>query len=257
MSGIGAAVATRRWAKQNEGMSTDAVLVRVRALWEGLAAVPVSFSSATGVSVVVSPRALICPPGWMGVVALQGEAIVTAPSSGAAVAIRAAVARLSADGLVDPDLLGRALPLAEVLGPAALAYVDGDGFRPVSAGSLAVERLAVEDSELRQLLMVAGDQDAAESGLDEITSPAFVIRDGGKVIAAAGYRVWPSRTAHLCVLTAPDRRGQGLARVAGSAAVAHALEGDCWPSGGRGRRSRGGSPLHWAFANSVLSSASG
>ncbi|GAB3716712.1 hypothetical protein [Nocardiopsis nanhaiensis] len=32
-----------------------------------------------------------------------------------------------------------------------------------------------------------------------------------RVIAAAGYRHWPGDTAHLCVLTASDQRGQGLA----------------------------------------------
>lgn len=44
-----------------------------------------------------------------------------------------------------------------------------------------------------------------------------------RVVAAAGYRVRPRRTAHIGVLTAPQARGRGLARVTGSAAVAHAL----------------------------------
>ncbi|MFI6998990.1 GNAT family N-acetyltransferase [Nocardia sp. NPDC050175] len=202
-------------------MSTEPVLTKARALWEGLAAVPVSFSSAIGVSVVVSPKALICPPGWAGVIALQGQAIATAPSLVAAETIRAA--ELAVDELVDPELLGRALPLAEVLGPATLAYLEEGDFRP-APGSLALEALPVEHPDLRYLATLAGDHDAEESGLDEITSPAFVIRDGHKVIAAAGYRTWPSRTAHLSVLTAPDRRGQGLARMTASAAVVHALE---------------------------------
>jgi RimJ/RimL family protein N-acetyltransferase len=42
-------------------------------------------------------------------------------------------------------------------------------------------------------------------------------------MAAAGYRDWPCGTAHLCVLTAAEARGRGLARVAASAAVAHAI----------------------------------
>ncbi|KAA8887555.1 GNAT family N-acetyltransferase [Nocardia colli] len=210
-------------------MSTDPVLAEVRALWEGLAAVPVSFSSATGVSVVVSPKALLCPPGWAGIIALHGQAIVTAPSSAAAVAIRAAAGQLSVADLADPNVLGKALPLAEVLGPAVLAYVDEDGFRPASASSLAVESLPAEHLDLRKLEVRSGDQDAAESGLDEITSPAFAVRDGGELIAAAGYRRWPSRTAHLSVLTAPDRRGQGIARIVASGAVAHALDAGLLP----------------------------
>ncbi|MFC9436517.1 GNAT family N-acetyltransferase [Nocardia sp. NPDC057030] len=208
-------------------MSTDPVPARVRALWEGLAAAPVSFTSVP--SVVVSPKALICPPGWVGIVALHGQAIVTAPSSAAAAVIRAAVAQLSVADLTVPDILGEALPLAEVLGPAALAYVGEDGFRPAPRNSLAVESLPAEHPDLRTLEVRSGDQDAAESGLDEITSPAFTIRAGADLIAAAGYHIWPGRTAHLSVLTAPDRRGRGLARVAASAAVAHALDAGLLP----------------------------
>ncbi|MFE0653731.1 GNAT family N-acetyltransferase [Streptomyces sp. NPDC059534] len=42
-------------------------------------------------------------------------------------------------------------------------------------------------------------------------------------VAGAGYRNWPRRTAHISVLTAPEARGRGLARITASAAVAHAL----------------------------------
>lgn len=48
-------------------------------------------------------------------------------------------------------------------------------------------------------------------------------------MAAAGYRLWPRRTAHLSVLTAPAARGRGLARTVASAAVAHALAADLLP----------------------------
>ncbi|WP_342671134.1 GNAT family N-acetyltransferase [Streptomyces chattanoogensis] len=61
------------------------------------------------------------------------------------------------------------------------------------------------------------------------SSPAFVARAYGKVVAAAGYRAWPSRTAHLSVLTATAWRGKGLARATGSAAVRHALERNLLP----------------------------
>lgn len=149
--------------------------------------------------------------------------------SAAAAAIRAATAGLSVSDLVDPDILRKALPLAEVLGPAVLAYVDEDGFRVAPPNSLAVESLSAEHLDLRKLEVRAGDQDTAESGLAEITSPAFAVRDGGELIAAAGYRTWPGRTAHLSVLTAPDRRGQGIARIAASAAVAHALDAGLLP----------------------------
>jgi hypothetical protein len=38
-------------------------------------------------------------------------------------------------------------------------------------------------------------------------SVAFVVREHGRVIAAAGYRAWPRWTVHVCVLTAPAARG--------------------------------------------------
>jgi GNAT superfamily N-acetyltransferase len=204
-------------------MSIDPLLVRAHGLWEHLAQVPVSFAQPGGVNVVVSPRSGLCPVGWVGVVALGGSAIVTAPSDSAARIVRDALGRLPVEAVVDSALVREALPVARVLGPAALSYVSAAGFRPAETGALAVEQLSAGHPDLRSLEQVAGHEDAGEAALDEITSPAFVVREHGQVVAAAGYRAWPRRTAHIGVLTAPRARGRGLARVTGSAAVAHAL----------------------------------
>ncbi|MBA4864660.1 GNAT family N-acetyltransferase, partial [Streptomyces sp. PSKA54] len=75
----------------------------------------------------------------------------------------------------------------------------------------------------------AGEEEAGESGLEDITSPAFVLRGGHEVVAAAGYQTWPQSVAPLSVLVAPDRQGRGLARVVASAAVAHALDAGLLP----------------------------
>lgn len=216
-------------SEQNAAMPTNSVLTRARALWEGLAGVPISFSSPDPVDVAISPRAMICPQGWAGFIVLQGRAIVTVPSESAAAAIRSAVAELSVEDLVDPEMLGRVLPLAEVLGPATLAYLDKRDFRAALPGSVRVDRLSVEHPDLRRLEVLAGAHDSEESGLGEVTSPAFAIRINDEVVAAAGYRTWPNRTAHMSVLTAPGNRGRGLARSTGSAAVAHALEAGLLP----------------------------
>ena len=77
--------------------------------------------------------------------------------------------------------------------------------------------------ELESLLVATGIADAEESGLAEITSPAFLMRDNRRVVAAAGYQLWPGNVAHLCVLVAPDARNRGLARQVASAAISHAL----------------------------------
>ncbi|MET8538523.1 GNAT family N-acetyltransferase [Streptomyces sp. NPDC005065] len=204
-------------------MSMDPLVARARGLWEDLAQAPVSFAPPGSVNVVVSPQSGLCPVGWVGVVALGGSAIVTAPSDSAAVIVREALGRLPVEAVVDSALVREVLPVARALGPAALSYVSPAGFRPVEAGALTVEQLSADHPDLRSLEQVAGHEDAGEAALDEITSPAFVVREHGQVVAAAGYRAWPRRTAHVCVLTAPETRGRGLARVTGSAAVAHAL----------------------------------
>ncbi|MGW6008498.1 GNAT family N-acetyltransferase [Streptomyces sp. NPDC055210] len=210
-------------------MSVDPLMLRARGLWEDLAQVPVSFDPPGSVNVVVSPRSKLCPDGWVGVVALGGSAIVTAPNDQAARFVRDALGSMPVEAVVDGVLLREALPVRRVLGPAALAYVSPAGYRPVEAGALAVEQLPPAHEDLRRLEHVAGDDDAGEAYLDEITSPAFVVREYGRVVAAAGYRDWPRRTAHVSVLTAPEARGRGLARVTGSAAVTQALTGGLLP----------------------------
>ncbi|MEV4430223.1 GNAT family N-acetyltransferase [Streptomyces sp. NPDC049602] len=209
-------------------MQTHPLLLEARSLWEELAHAPRSFPPAGGVNVIVSPESGLCPPGWAGVVALGGSALVTAPDERAAATVRAALAGLPVTALVDADSVRAALPVTGVLGPAALSYVSPEGFRPAAALS-AVDRLPGGHPALRVLEESAGRDDSAEAALDDITSPAFVVHEQGRVAAAAGYEAWPGRTAHLSVLTAPGARGRGLARAAASAAVAHALAAGLLP----------------------------
>ncbi|MFB7556412.1 GNAT family N-acetyltransferase [Streptomyces brevispora] len=210
-------------------MPIDPLLLRARALWEDLARVPVSFPSPGGVHVVVSQESGPCPAGWLGVVALGESAIVTVPTESAAVIVRGALAGLSVEGVVDGTSIRTVLPVARALGPAVLSYVSPEGFRPVASGALSAEQLPTGHPDLRRLERAVGEGDAGEAALNEITSPAFVVREHGQVVAAAGYRAWPSRTAHIGVLTAPAARGRGLARVTGSATVAHALAAGLLP----------------------------
>ncbi|MEU1622192.1 GNAT family N-acetyltransferase [Streptomyces sp. NPDC005722] len=210
-------------------MSMDALVVRARELWEDLAQVPVSFAPTGCVNVVVSPRSGLCPEGWVGVVALGGSAIVTAPSDNAAVIVRDALGKLPLEAVVDIAAVREVLPVARVLGPAALSYASPASFRLAEAGALTVEQLPAVHPDLRILEQVAGHEDADEAALDEITSPTFVVREHNQVVAASGYLTWPRRTAQISVLTAPEARGRGLARVTGSAAVAHALAAGLLP----------------------------
>ncbi|GAA2483261.1 GNAT family N-acetyltransferase [Streptomyces longisporus] len=210
-------------------MPIDPLLARARRLWEDLAAVPVPFPPIGDVNVAVSPESGMCPAGWVGVVALGGSAIVTAPDDSAAAIVRDALRDLPVQAVVDADSVRTVLPVSRVLGPAVLAYLSPERFRTVHHDVPTVDQLPPNERELRKLEEMAGPEDADEAGLDEITSAAFVVRERGQVVAAAGYRTWPGRTAHICVLTAPQARGRGLARVTGSATVAHALAAGLLP----------------------------
>ncbi|MFC8825004.1 GNAT family N-acetyltransferase [Streptomyces sp. NPDC057137] len=227
---------------------TDApsAVTHARALWTELAGVPVEFTSPA--DVVVAPDSLLCPPGWAGIVRIGDAAVITAPDARSAEAMGEAARQLSYEELVDPVRLGVALsgtaPLLDVLGPAALSYLERgrDSFvpfvpakaRPEETGG-TVERAASDAGALNALLATVGKDDADEAGLDEITSPAFLLREGGgggeggDVVAAAGYAAWPRSVAHLCVLVAPHHRGRGLATIVASAAVSHALDAGLLP----------------------------
>ncbi|WP_213455745.1 GNAT family N-acetyltransferase [Rhizomonospora bruguierae] len=184
---------------------------RARRLWTALAGAPVSFPPAGRIAAVASPASLLCPPGWAGVVVIDGAGIATVPSP----AWLDPFAALPAD----LDAVRAGLPAAEVLGPAALSYLDRSDFRP-AAGPVEVADVA----DLSALLQAAGQADAGESGLADIQSPAFVHRHEGCIVAASGYRRWLGTAAHLSVLTDARHRGRGLTRVVASAAVAHALD---------------------------------
>jgi len=136
--------------------------------------------------------------------------------AGFAPAVRVAVSPGSA--LCPPGWVG-----IVVLGDAALAtYLDPAEFRP-QPGDAAITPLDTADPGFRQLVLAADPDEVAESGIEEITTLAFSVREHGQVVAAAGYRDWPRGTAQLSVLTAAAARDRGLARAAASAAVAHAI----------------------------------
>ncbi|GAA1627402.1 GNAT family N-acetyltransferase [Catellatospora bangladeshensis] len=207
-------------------MTGEILIARARQVWRELAGVPVTFP-AEGTEVVVSAGSLLCPPGWSGIVALGDAAIITVPADGVGELVRDRLGGLPVADLTHPDRVRRVLPVAELLGPATLAYCDERSFQPADPGVL--EAIPPGHVDLAAFLASVPPDDADECGLDEISSSAFVVRSGTRVVAAAGYRRWPGRAAHVCVLTAPRHRGRGLARVVGSAAVADALAGGLLP----------------------------
>jgi hypothetical protein len=158
----------------------------------------------------------------VGIVVLADAVIATAPTPGIAHTVQHALETLPATSLTDPAVLSTRLQLLDLLGPACLAYLDPAEFRP-HYGQVAVEQLLPHDDDLRQLVGSSSTDDVEESGITQITSPAFAVREHGAIISAAGYRVWAGQVAHLSVLTIATARGRGLARAVASAAVAHAI----------------------------------
>nr|WSX47554.1 GNAT family N-acetyltransferase [Streptomyces sp. NBC_00974]WSX54302.1 GNAT family N-acetyltransferase [Streptomyces sp. NBC_00974] len=209
-------------------MADDLLLMHARELWVELAGTPVEFCPPGGAKVVVAPGSLLCPPSWTGIVRIGDAALVTAPSVQAAGMVDDAARKLTHEEVVDIARLRAVLPVLDVLGPASLFYLGRDGFLPAHEGT-GVEQLPIGDGGLAALLALAGEEEAGESGLEDISSPAFCVRRGEEVVAAAGYRSWPQSVAHLSVLVAPQYRGRRLARAVASAAVAHALDAGLLP----------------------------
>jgi len=207
-------------------MIDDALLQRAQRLWAGLARTAVVFRDSA-IEVAVSPQSLLCPPGWVGIIALGNALIATAPDHEVAETVQRALNDLPTAAMTDPATMRDTLPVDATLGPATLAYCDTASSRP--ADSTTVQTMPAGHADLETLLARVPPDDADESGLAEITSPTFVVRTATEVVAAAGYRTWPGDTAHIGVLTAPAERGRGLARVVATAAITNALQSDLLP----------------------------
>lgn len=208
----------------------DDLTARARLLWTHCAAVPVQFPAAGEVAVVVSPQSMMCPRGWVGIAVIGDAAIATAPTDEAAATVRRELSGMSIADLVNGRRVLKALPTQRALGPAALAYLDEADFRPTSEPAFGeVGRVPVDDPVLRAFDASVPQEDADEAAILDVTSPAFVVRDGDRVIAASGYRTWPCGIAHIAVLTAPEARGRGLAKATGAVATRHALDAGLTP----------------------------
>jgi RimJ/RimL family protein N-acetyltransferase len=197
-----------------------AAAARARVLWETMAGTPVEFAAV--VKAATPAESHLNPPGWTGIVVIDGAAIAVAPDPGAAREVQRALDGLPAASLTDAGLLSVRLRISQVLGPASLAYLDPADFCPQD-GSDRTEALDPDDPDLEEFLAAEDPAEVDESGMRGISSAAFAVRESRQIVAVAGYSTWPCHTAHLCVLTGASARGRGLARIAASAAAGHAL----------------------------------
>ena len=115
--------------------TTAALTAKARELWEFLArggggaetSAVGGAAFAPAVRVAVSPGTSLCPPGWAGVVVLGDAVVATAPDRETARLIEEALGDLPVAKLTDAYVLRSRLPVAAILGPASLAYLDPGG----------------------------------------------------------------------------------------------------------------------------------
>ena len=209
----------------------EGTLGRVRGLWEELAGG--RFPGTGEVRVLTTGASRLCPPGWAGMILLDGAVLATAPTAEQADLLTAALA--DAGSLFSLERPGTgSLPVLESLGPAGLAYLSpadlqsyGDE-RPEDPARPAPGVDWAGPDEVAPLLAAADPAEAGESGLEGLPRAA-VVRSGGQVVAACGWERWPADTAHLCVLTHPDHRGRGHATRVAAVASADALAAGLLP----------------------------
>jgi GNAT superfamily N-acetyltransferase len=191
-------------------------VVGVREAWAQLAGV----ERLDGIQVIVRPESALSVPGWCGFLSLDGTLTAVVPDDFHLGIVSAALVGLSATEATTPEIIvPRFSEVAEVLGPAALFYPTAsvqDGW-----GRYEVDQETVD--QLDGLLREVSPEDVAESGLDEITGPVFLIRQGDEVAAACGWQEWQARIAHLCILTRPAYRQRGLAAAVAAAALRAAV----------------------------------
>src|ERR1700733_5892036 len=169
-------------------MSLAELTARSRLLWTSLAGAPVQF--APRVRVTVAAQSRLGPSGWTALVTIAGAVIATAPDPATAEIVEQALAGLPAASVTDAAVLAGRLRIAEILGPATLAYLDAEDFCRHDGPPVVL----AGPSDLASFLSAVDPADRAESGIDEITSPAFAVWEDDRVSAAAGYRDWPCRT---------------------------------------------------------------
>jgi predicted GNAT family acetyltransferase len=80
-----------------------------------------------------------------------------------------------------------------------------------------------DTSQVDELRAHCGQEAWQYAGLDEASQHLAAAFEDERIVAMAGYRPWSDEAGDPCILTHPDRRGQGLATKVTSAVVSAAL----------------------------------
>jgi GNAT superfamily N-acetyltransferase len=181
------------------------------------------------ITVEASAGSRMAPPGWVGAVTLGSGsvavgALVTAPDEPQAAAVRGELSHLPPDRLTEPPYWAALIPHdGRVLGPAELAYLDATDFSPVAGETVVEAALSDVAAAIANLETAAGQDDVNEVGITEAQAPLFIVRRDDMIASVCSYREWPGGLAHMMVMSHPDHRGHGLAKLTATAASEHAL----------------------------------
>lgn len=109
-----------------------------------------------------------------------------------------------------------------VTGPAWVGFADKGGFKPVKSDARLLS--PADEAAMRELAEGCGETAWKQSKIAVDRQTNFGLFAGGKLVAASGYLNLAGQLAYIGVITHPDHRGKGYARMVASASMAHALE---------------------------------
>ena len=196
------------------------MLDEIRALWRDLCAAPDGFRDP--LTAVGTDRHRCAPPGWLGMVSIDGTTVVAGPDRHVERLCAELTPQVSIELTAVPMIVRRLRP-TRTLGPARLFDDDVDR----SPRTDAIGPVPITDPRVAGILADATPEERDEAGFDDSGSGIFLTTDGhGRATAICGWHEWPLRVAHVGVLTARAHRRVGAARrVADHTLVAAARAG--------------------------------
>jgi GNAT superfamily N-acetyltransferase len=204
---------------------SDAAVAHVSRVWRGLAG---NDTPEHGSCVVVGWRegSGIAPAGWVGIVSIGQDTIVSVPR------YLHAVVEGRLGGRLDPSLtelenVARILgPPEDVLGPAVLMYAERLRTPPTAEVTLG----SMNEAARAELMGACDPAEIDESGIGSRSLDGLVAGYlDGRAVAAAGCAIWPGGLGHIGVLTAPRFRGRGIGTAVAHAAAAEAINAGLIP----------------------------
>jgi RimJ/RimL family protein N-acetyltransferase len=202
-------------------------LERIKVLWRDLTEASSGFAG-NGLTIAGSDTHRASPPGWTGIVELQGDVVVACPVNRVEW-VRRTLTDVRPDRLIEPRHVDRLLHPTDTIGPALLFYGRISTPRPPTP-TRVIGPLDIADPRVRAVFEATSQAERDETGFDETTSGAYVaLGDDGNPASVCGWSEWPHLIAQMSSFTAMPYRRKGYGRVAAMRALEAACERDLLP----------------------------